>query len=339
MMINLKVVRLRDALHGLCELSDANHLIVHSGQSLVAVAWPDLRNASDGVTFSLGPSGYGKVVATNLAVDNAWIVEPKTQRVLVARQGEIDSIDPSGRLAAQRVTVTGLPGGAFAAAVDPEGRHVLLTVLRIVNPDFANYAVAMVDLTNGRLVREQAIGSGADLELLWDGRLGTWVVGDTSRGAMWRWDGAGRAVRLTGPTDGPIHAATFEATNEGVIVSALFTKSGTTGLVSGLAEQDRVNWTPAVMLPGLPVLMARRDPSAVRWACLAQAGAGQQVQIRDATGKVLAQAGMRPAAHIEKLQWSVSAPDRLWGFGIHAIAAITLSDRSDDAHSRLLDES
>jgi len=52
--------------------------------------------------------------------------------------------------------------------------------LRIVNPDVANYAVAMVDLTDGRLVREGTIGSGADLELLWDGRLGTWVVGDTS---------------------------------------------------------------------------------------------------------------------------------------------------------------
>gem|GEM_PF-6357156 len=166
--------------------------------------------------------------------------------------------------------------------------------MRIVNPDVANYAVAMVDLTDGRLVREGTIGSGADLELLWDGRLGTWVVGDTSKGAMWRWDGTRPAVRLAGPTAGPVHAATFAASKEGVIVSALFTQAGATGLVTGLAERDRVNWTPPVMLPGLPVLLARRHPLEARWACLAQEGAGQQVQIRDASGKV---GGSRRAAN------------------------------------------
>jgi hypothetical protein len=59
---------------------------------------------------------------------------------------------------------------------------------------------------------------------------------------------------------------------------------------------------------------------------LAQEGAVQQIQIRDAAGKVLAEAGVRPAAHLNNLLWSKSSPKRVWGFGIRALAAATLSE-------------
>jgi hypothetical protein len=133
-------------------------------------------------------------------------------------------------------------------------------------------------------------------------------------------------VKFAGPVAGPVHTATFAETGEGVIVSALFTQTtGATGLIVGRAELDRVVWTPAVTLPGYPVLVARRHPTLALWSCLAQAGAGQQIQIRDAAGTVLAEGGVPPAAHLNNLLWSMSSPNLLWGFGVRALAAAILS--------------
>jgi hypothetical protein len=326
MRIDLKAVRFQGALHGLRESRDVDHLIVHSEQSLFAIVWTGIENTPEGAAVALGPRGPGKVVATDVAVDDAWVVEPKGQRILLAREGAFDSIDPWGGLEPQKVKVAGLPLGTFAAAIDPDGTHVLLVIVRVVNFDEANYAVALADLTNGRLVHETTIGSSADLELLWDARLRDWVIGDTKKGGLWRWDGARPAVKLAGPTSpGPVHAATFAAGNEGVIVSALFTHTGADGLITGHAELDRVVWTPPVVLPGTPVLVARRHPAQALWACLAQAGAAQHIQIRDAAGKVLAEAPVRPTTHLNNLVWSMASPNRVWGIGVRALAAATLS--------------
>jgi hypothetical protein len=324
MRIDAKTIRFQGALHGLCELPDGDRLIIHSEQSLVAVSWPALRQTPDTVTVVLGPPGQGKALATNVAVDNAWVVEPKARRVLMAREGEFYSVDPSGQLEDQRIKVAGLPRGTFAAALDSDGQRVLLVVMRVLNPDFAEYGVGMADLANGRLVAEATIGVNADLDLLWDAPLRTWVIGDTSRGALWRWDGARPAVKLAGPPAGPVHAATFAETGEGVIVSALFTQTtGATGLITGRAEWDRVVWAAPVTLPGSPVLLARRHPARALWACLAQEGAVQQIQIRDAAGELLAEAGVRPAAQLNTLHWSKSLPNHVWGVGIRALAAAT----------------
>jgi hypothetical protein len=198
--------------------------------------------------------------------------------------------------------------------------------MRVVNPDFANYAVVLVDSRDGRLVREGSIGSVSGLELLWDRRLGSWMIGDTGKGGMWRWDGATPAVWLEGPPCGPVHAATFAATDEGVMASALLTQDGATALVTGLAELDRVHWAAPVTLPGPPVAVARRDPSEARWACLAQEGRAQHIQIRDPAGRISDEARLGPAAQLENLLWSTSLPNHVWGIGVHAIAGISLHD-------------
>lgn len=327
MRIEAKTVRVQGAVRRLCEWAGADRLIVHSDQSLVAVAWLALQHTPDGMAASLAPPGKEKPVAANVAVDNAWTVDPKARRVLLARAGEIDLADPSGEVADQRIQVAGLPVGTFGAALDSDGERLLLVVMRAVNFDFADYGLVMVDLADGQLVAEKTIGTTSDLELLWDARLGTWAIGDTSKGALWRWDGAGHAVKLAGPTAGAIHAATFAETSEGVIVSAL--SSGTAGatvLVTGHAERDRVVWMPPVTLAGTPILLARRHPARALWACLAQQGAAQQIQIRDAAGKVLAEADLRPGIHLNHLLWSAFAPERLWGVGIRALASATIHE-------------
>src|ERR1700733_638344 len=104
-------------MHGALELANADNLIVHSEQSLVAVPWTALQHTPDGVAVAFGPKGVGKVVAANVAVDNAAIVEPQSQRVLVARQGEFQLVDPAGKVEEQRVKMAGLPRGVFAAVL------------------------------------------------------------------------------------------------------------------------------------------------------------------------------------------------------------------------------
>jgi hypothetical protein len=328
MMLNLKAVRLRGALHALREFQDADHLVVHIEQSLVALAWPALEHIPGGVTIALGEHGEGKVLATDVAVDDAWVAAAKAQRVLLAREGEISSIDPSGKDDVHHLKVPGLPLGTFAAALDADEQHILMVVVRVLNFDFEEYGVAAADLTNGRWVREAKIGTDADLELLWDARLGAWVIGDTSRGSLWLWDGGGPAVKLAGPAAAGIHGATFTGGDDGVIASVLITQTtGETALITGHAERDRMIWTPAVTLSGSHVLMARRHPARALWACLAQAAAGQQIQIRDVAGKVLAEADLHPPAHLNNLLWSVSSPDRrVWGHGLHTLVAATLSE-------------
>lgn len=326
MNIEIKSIRLERALHGLQELQDADHLIVHSEQSLVAVGWKELQYTQETVTVTLGPKGQGTVLADNVAVDNAWILQPKTQRLLLAREGGFDSLDPTGHAAREQLKIAGLANGTFASAVDPDGRRVLLAVLRVINPDSAVYGIAVAELATGRLIRETTFGSTADLELLWDAQFHSWVVGETSSGRMWRWDEAKPAAsKLAGTVAGLVHAATFVAGENGVIASALVTeKTGARALVIGVAGSEQVAWGAPVALPGPGALLARRHPAKAVWAYLAHEGRGQRVQVRDASGKVLAEAPLRPEAHLSNLIWSPSSPKRIWGIGIHSLAAITL---------------
>jgi hypothetical protein len=325
MRIEVKTVRVQGAMHEMCEMPEPDRLIVHSEQSLVSVDWLALQQTPDGVAASLAPRGKEKALATGLTVDNAWTVDPKTGRVLLTRAGAIEIIDPSGNVANQRVQVAGLPAGSFGAALDAEGKRMLLVVMRVVNFDFANYGLAMADLANGRLVAEKTVGGTSDLELVWDNRLRTWVIGDTNHGGLWLWDGERPAVKFAGPAAGPVQAASFTASAEGVIVSAVIAhKTGGTGLIAGRVERDRVVWAAPVQLPGLSVLMARRHPTHPVWACLAQEKAVQQIQVRDAAGNVLAQTEAARATPLGHLLWSASTPNRVWGYGVRALAAATV---------------
>jgi len=327
MTIAVKTVRFEGALRGLRELPDADQLIVHIDQTLVVVPWAALRNVPDHMIASPGSQGLGKALATEVRVDNAWTVHPETNRVLLARQGELQLIDPSGQSEVRRIPVTGLPRGTFAAGIDSAGQNVLLAVMRAVNPDFAAYGVAMANLVHGQLIAESTIGSIADLELLWDNEFRGWLIVDTGRGTLWHWDGIGSAVRLSGPDGGRVHATTIAANGNGVFVSAvLMQATGETDLITGRVDRDRVVWGAPKVLAGFPVLVARRHPTRSIWACLAQEGARQQIRICDAAGKVLAEAGMDPAADVNSILWSTSSPNRVWGIGTRALTAATVSD-------------
>jgi hypothetical protein len=133
-------------------------------------------------------------------------------------------------------------------------------------------------------------------------------------------------VKFAGPATGLVQAATFADCSEDVVVSAILAqKTGGSGLVTGRVERDRVAWTAPVKLPGLSVLTAQRHPTHPLWACLAQEKAVQQIQVRDAGGNVLAEAEVARATHLSHLLWSASSPERLWGFGVRALAGATLS--------------
>jgi hypothetical protein len=327
MKIDIKVIRLQGALHALRESGDPNHLIVHSDRSLFAIVWAAVQNTPAGVAVSLGPKGPGTLVATDVAVDNAWVIDPKSQRVLLAREGAFESIDPWGQLQVQTIKVPGLPAGTFASAVDSYGERVLVVVVREVNPDVSNYAIVLADLTNGRVIREGTIGTGSDLELLWDSHFQTWIIGDTSNGALWLWDGMRSAVKLPGPA-GHVRSATFTATTEGVMVSAISAEaSGDTVLVTGHVERDRIVWTgPVSLRGGISVLTVWRHPARSVWACLAQAGTAQQVQLRNISGKLLTEISVQAGVHLIGLQWSSLLADRLWGVGNRALVAVTISE-------------
>jgi hypothetical protein len=326
MTIEVKTVRFEGALRGLRELPDADQLIVHIDQTLVVVPWPALRSIPDHMIASAGSQGLGKVLATEVRVDNAWTVHPETNRILLARQGELEVIDPSGRSEVRRIAVTGMPRGTFAAGIDSAGQNVLLAVMRAVNPDFAEYGVAMANLTHGQLIAESTIGSIADLELLWDNAFRGWLIVDTGRGTLWHWDGMGPAVRMAGPDGGRVHAATITANGNGVFVSAVLAQpTGETDLITGRVDRDRVAWAAPVVLSGFPVLVARRHPTRSIWACLAQQGAMQQIRICDAAGKVLAEAGLGRAADVNHILWSTFSPKRVWGIGTRALTAATVN--------------
>jgi len=321
MKIDVKIVRLAGALHGLRELP-AGHLILHSDQSLVAVDQP----LHGGGVLAFGPHGPGKVIATDVAVDNAWTLLPGSGRVLLAQEGRFQSIDASGGGRDEQVKVTGLPAGTFGAAPDAEGRHVLVVVVHAVNPDFAAYGVAMADLANDRLTAEATIRSNADLELAWDRHDRSWLIGDTDNGVVWRWDGAGPAAKLAAPAVASVHGTSFAASENGVFVTTLFTRAtGETALVTGHADRDQVAWTAPVVLPGVPVLVVRRHPTRALWACLTQERAGQRIQLRDATGKTLAEAPVHPPANLTDFLWSTATPDQVWAFGTRTLAAVTLT--------------
>jgi hypothetical protein len=324
MKIGIKAIRLERALHAIREWQDAEHLVALSEQDLVAFAWKDVQHFSDKFTVTIGPKGVGTVLATDVAVDNTWLVEPKSQRILLAREGVFDVLDPAGKSSQGRINVAGLENGTFASALDSEGKRVLLVVLRVINPDSAEYGIAVADLVTGRLVRERRFGSTAELELLWDAQQRTWLIGETSTATLWRWDETTPAVKLAGTLPGHVHAATFVAGQEGTIVTALIADTtGGTVLAVGRAEHDRISWGAPITLSG-HVLVAHKHPARPLWASVAQQGMHQQIQLLDASGKTLAEVALRPDAHLLDLMWSPSSPTRLWGTGIHCLAAATI---------------
>jgi hypothetical protein len=323
MKINVDAVYLEGALHGLNELS-AEHLIVHSEQTLVAVRWPELRQIRDAGRVVLGPQAHGNIIATGVCVDDAWIVDRKSYRVLIAKESAIESIDPAGLESVRHIPIPGLVEGTFAASLDSEGRNLLLVLMRVVNMDFAEYGVAVADLANNRLLNESTIRSNHELEVLWDRILGTWVIGNTVSATVWRWQADGVAVKLAGTVAVPVHFASFVETNQGVIVNALATQNGTSVVVTGRAERDRIVWAEPVPLVGSTVLVARRHPTQPFWACLAQQETEQYIQVRSAEGKILAEASVRTGAHLSDVIWSASSPHRIWGFGTRSLAAATV---------------
>src|SRR5260370_32112420 len=70
----------------------------------------------------------------------------------------------------------------------------------------------------------------------------------------------------------------------------------------------------------------RKHPSQNLWASVEQAGAVQRIEIRDASGKVIAETALRPGTQARNLIWSTSSPERLWGLGIRALVEMTLGN-------------
>jgi hypothetical protein len=329
--LTIHPIRLKEALRACAELPDKDSLVLHIEDSLVIVPWSKLQRIAGQGAITILPPGPGKKVADNVGVANAFALNPKTNRILLAREGEIIDIDPSQKIEDQKIPATGLSVGTFAAAVDPAGKRALFSVVRDVNFDFSEYAVISVDLASGKIVPETTIGSNADLEFIWDAKLSAWFIGDTSRAFAWRWDTVAPAVKLQPPPDDPMIAATFTSSNEGLLISTLVTsKNGTPELTIGRADKDRITWSPAVPVPGGSVTFARRNPTRPLWACLADTDSGQQIQLRDAAGKLLASAPVRSSTLLNKLTWSAYSPNRLWGSGFRALAEITLSDSPTD---------
>lgn len=327
MKIDAKVVLLDDALHGLREWFDSNHLILHTDQSLVAVEWPALRETRDGAAAVFGPRGLGRVVASRVTVDNAWTVDATSRLLLLARDGKIEYLDPLGVHPVRTLAVAGLQSGTFAAALDSASRRLLLVVMSAANLDFAAYGVVAADLGNAQLTYEPSIRCTNDLELLWDGRSRAWLICDTGTATLWRWGGQKPAVKLTGMVPGAIHYAAMVDSDEGVIAGAVVSHgSATTALVSGHVDQNQVIWSPPIVLSGSPVLVAKRNSRQPLWACLAQQGWHQQIQIRDAAGVVLSATTLPQRAHLSDLLWSPSAPARFWGYGVHSLVAATLGE-------------
>jgi hypothetical protein len=192
--IAVKTVRLQGALHGLAELAEL--LIVHVDDLLIAIPEKAVRQIPDGVMTAVGSGGFGSVVATQVAVDNAWTVLPESKQILLAREGRIELIDPQGLREMEQITVEGLPKGTFGACAEPAGRRVLLVVMREINGDFDEGAVAIADLARGRMVSEKTIRANDELQLLWNAQFRAWSITDTGKNVVWWWDGETPAVRL-----------------------------------------------------------------------------------------------------------------------------------------------
>ncbi len=322
MILDVKAVRLSGALRRMSEWSGPDALVLQVDQSLLAVNWPLAPNTSAPVV--VGPPG-AKVLAANVAVDDAWTIEPKSRQVVLARDGAMAFMDPSKKVPVRNIKVNGLKPGTFGAALDGDGKRVLLVVMRDVSMDFAEYSVVVANLATGFLSSPASLGANADLELLWDESSRAWVIGNTHTGSLWRWNGGSPAVKFEGPGAGPLQSATFASTSEGVVITALLGgTAGESSLVIGTLEPDGVEWSRTIAVSGGTVLLARRHPKQPMWACLAYEGAGQQIQIRDASGKILAAAAVRSPVLLNNLQWSVFSPTRLWGLGVRALAAVTL---------------
>lgn len=327
MQIAAETICVKCPLHGLREMPDGEHVVLHLGRSLVAVAWSNLLHTPAGSVAELPAPGFGRVIAKDVAVDNAWAIHPKSGRVFVARGGHFQSIDALGPDDDQEVTVSGLAVGTFAAAFDPSGRYILLTIVRPLNPDFAEYGVAVADLSNGGLTVETSIGSTAELELLCLGGWPrpAWAIGDTANGTLWRWDASQPAARFNGPPAPNISGVTFERGESGVIATTIITqRDGTHAMIWKRVDRDSADWPPPTPLNGPPVTLVRLHPSRRQWACLAGFFPRQEIQLRTSEG-LLASGPLRSATPVERVCWSSGSPDRIWAWGYRSLSRIALS--------------
>lgn len=323
MMLGIDVIRFSGAFHSLGELRAPDALVLRVDQSLFAASWARLRTPPNATPVVYTAPGFGKELVKDLAVDNAWTIDPVAQQIALARPGALSFIDPANGRVKRTVNVPGVSGGTFGAVLDGAARRLLLIVMNDVNRDFAEYGAVVADLATGSLTPQPAIHGDAEYDLLWDNSGSAWIVGDTRKGSLWRCDGSGAAAAFAGPA-GPLQNATFASTPDGVFATAVLKKGTASALSIGRLEAKRIAWSDPIQLSGPPILLARRHPSRPLWACLAFDGAGQQIQIRDADGAMQAVAPVRPPILLNKLQWSSASPDRLWALGVRALASATL---------------
>jgi hypothetical protein len=199
MKIETKTIRLQGALHGLNEAGD--QVILQIDDLLLTIAERNLRQIPEGIPTTLGSGGIGRVLAASVAVDNAWTVDPDSKRILLARAGHIERINPASQEKAERITIEGLPAGTFGASVEPGGNRVLYVVVRDVNFDFSEYGVAIADLMLGRMVSEKSIRSNSDLQVSWDVASKSWVINNPEKRVVWRWDGEKPPIQETGSSE------------------------------------------------------------------------------------------------------------------------------------------
>jgi hypothetical protein len=188
MKIETKTIRLNGALHGVGEAGD--QVILQIDDLLATIVHKALRQIPEGVLTTLGSAGIGRIVATKVAVDNAWTVDADSKRILLAREGHIERIDPLSQDPPEKIAVEGLPAGTFGASAEPGANRILYVVVRDISFDFSEYGVEIADLMLGRMVTEKSIRSNGDLKLSWDVGSKSWTISDPDKGIFWRWDGA-----------------------------------------------------------------------------------------------------------------------------------------------------
>jgi hypothetical protein len=199
MKIETRTIRLNGALHGVGEAGD--QVILQIDDLLVTIADKALRQIPEGVLTTLGSGGIGRIVATKVAVDNAWSVDADSKRILLPRQGHIERIDPLSQDPPEKIAVEGLPDGTFGASAEPGANRVLYVFVRDVSFDFSEYGVEIADLMLGRMLTEKSIRSNGDLKLSWDVASKSWTISDPDKGIFWRWDGEMPPARAKGSSE------------------------------------------------------------------------------------------------------------------------------------------